>query len=505
MPPVHHLKITAAILASLLTSISGLIAQDDAFDPGLQEIKNPPMVVNTRQPPPLPEATEKFEIRQGYKLITTIEEFREAIKKDNQKIRMKPGIYRPKDADTPVTLPLKSAKGKPDSDAKQGYQEHIFAVNGSNNRFDLRGVVFETAVSVQSKLSRRVHVSDSWHINGSDNYFIGGYFRNVLDMPYPTYQATGNEFEVTGDRNRFFDCTFVIKGSVPYGYTDYYGKGAGSFGRLNKHCFMSIDHADGTELIRCKVFQQSFGHCVHFHNVDGALIQDCAFTGTLRPTDDIFDEVVGRAVENDFHMLYRKKQPIPRGEVIPLTEDGIRSYDNVKNIKVINTTVERMRGAIQLLCTGDVYLENVTVLESGDFSFDVSATPGSRIVMKDCKGDVAYNPLFNLTRGDLPKDAAYEVTVLNPPEGSKPTPRSSLGKICGTKCTFIIKDGTTRPLPEEANYLICGGDKELTDSTVDNQTTAKLILQKNVRNCTIYSKGPVEDNGSGNKVMQVGK
>ncbi|MFC7337591.1 hypothetical protein ACFQY0_10415 [Haloferula chungangensis] len=510
MQPIRTARSARAIVgrllgpAALVSLLSPLLAQDDVFDPGLQHTENPPMVVNARMPPPPPEPTEDFEIRSGYRLITTLDEFREVTKKSNQKIRMKPGIYRAESADPPVSLPKDRASIGVGGNQREGYQEHIFAVNGSNNFFDLRGVVIETPVSVQSKLTGRTHIADSWHINGAKNTFIGGYFRNVLDMPYPTYRVTENEFEVCGDGNRFIDCTFVIKGSVPYGYTDFYGKGSGSFGRLNKHAFMSIDHANGTELIRCKVYHQSFGHCVHFHTVDGALIQDCAFTGVLRPTDDIFKERVGRAVENDFYMLYRKKQPIPRGEVIPLTEDGIRSYEDVKNIKVINTTVERMRGSIQLLCTGDVYLENVTVLESGDFSFDVSATPGSRIVMKDCRGDVAYNPLFNLTRGDLPENAGYEVTLLSPPEGSKPTPRSSLGKICGKNCKFIIRDGTERPLPEEANYLICGGDKELVDSTIENHSSAKLILKKNVRNCIIRSNGPVEDEGKGNRVMKMG-
>lgn len=497
-------RIFGFLIPVLLTALPApLRGQDDTYDPGLQHAQNPPMVVNARQPPPPPEPTEDFEIRDGYRLITTLDEFREVTKQSHGRIRMKPGIYRATKVDPPVTLPLGSPNPSGGRDDKSEYQEHIFAVNGSNNHFDLRGVVIETPVSVQSKLTRRVHVSDSWHINGSNNVFIGGYFRNVLDMPYPTYQVTGNEFEVHGDKNRFFDCTFVIKGSVPYGYTDFYGKGSGSYGRLNKHCFMAIIGAEGTQLIRCKVYQQSFGHCVHFHSVDGALIQDCFFTGALRPTDDIFKETVGRAVENDFHMLYRKKQPIPRGEVIPLTEDGIRSYENVKNIKVINTTIERMRGAIQLLCTGDVTLENVTVLESGDFSYDVSATSGSRIVMKNCRGDVAYNPLFNLTRGELPENAVYEITLLSPPEGSKPTPRSSLGKICGKNSKFVIREELTRPLPEQANYLICGGDKELVDSTVENHSSAKLILNKNVRNCIIRSKGPVEDGGSGNRVMTI--
>ena len=477
-------------------------AQSEAFDPGLQHLENPPMLIEARTPPPLPKVTEEFEIKSGFRLIETLDDFRAAIKKDRQKIRLKPGVYRALKPDSPVEFPTKKrnlSEGKKKSD----YQEHLFAVNGSDNIFDLRGVVIETPVSAMSKLTGRTHVSDTWHINGDKNTFIGGYFRNVIDMPYPEYRVTGNEFEIRGDGNRFFDCIFVIKGSIPYGYTDFYGKGAGNYGRLNKHCFMSMDRANDTELIRCRVFQQSFGHCVHFHDVDGALIQDCAFTGVLRPTDDIYKEKVGRAVDHDFHMLYRKKQPIPRGQVIPLTEDGIRSYDNVRNIKIVDTTVERMRGGIQLLCTGDVVLENVTVLESGDFSFDVSATKGNRILMKNCKGDVAYNPLFNLTRGELPFKAGYEVTILSPPKGSSHTPRSSLGKISGDQCRFILRDGLTRALPEEANYLICGGDDPLRDSIIENDTTAKLILEKNVEGCTIRSRGPVEDRGKRNRITEI--
>ena len=490
------------LLVAMMLVTATARTQDQAGHAGLQLAANPPMLVNVRDPPPLPEIPEKFEIRPGFTLIKTLDEFRASIKKSNQKIRMKPGIYRATSVDPPIDLPLKQSSGVR-RNQKKGRQEHIFAVNGSNNTFDLRDVVFETPVSVQSKLSHAPHVSDSWHVNGAKNVFIGGYFRNVIDMPYPDYQVTENEFEICGDGNRFYDCTFVIQGSVPYGYSDYYGKGSGSFGRLNKHAFMSIEHANDTQLVRCKVYHQSFGHCVHMHTVDGVLIQDCAFTGALRPTDDIYKEVAGRAVENEFNILFRGKRPIPRGEVIPLTEDGIRSYEDVKNVRVVNTTIERMRGAVQLLCTGDVTLENVTVLESGDFSFDVSATSGSKIVMKDCHGDVAYNPVFNLTRGEVPKNASYELTILNPPDGSGTTPRSSLGKICGDHCQFVFRDGTTRLLPDVVNFLICGGDQELVSSTIENFTTAKLILKENVRNCTIKSVGAVEDHGSGNRVVVI--
>ena len=149
--------------------------------------------------------------------------------------------------------------------------------------------------------------------------------------------------------------------------------------------------------------------------------------------------------------MYRGKRPIPRDQMIPLTEDGVRSYNEVKNITVVDTTVERMRGCFQLLCVGDAILENVTVLEAGDFSFDLSAGGAGRVSLKNCRADIAYNPLFNLTRGEIPEDALFDVTILNPTDEIEPTARSGLGTICGRQCTFILRDGTTRPLPEEAN------------------------------------------------------
>jgi hypothetical protein len=189
--------------------------------------------------------------------------------------------------------------------------------------------------------------------------------------------------------------------------------------------------------------------------------------------------------------------------MIPLTEDGVRSYDEVSDITVVDTTVERMRGCFQLLCTGNVLLDNVTVREAGDFSYDLSAGEKGRVVMKNCRGDVAYTPLFNLTRGPIPKSAFYEITILSPAEGVRPTARTSLGTICGDRCTFILRDGTKRPLPREVNRLNCGGKKALTDSSVTNYTKATLILHRNVRNCRILSVGPVDDHGERNTVVRI--
>ena len=456
-----------------------------------------------KTPPAPPPITDTFEVREGFTLIRTLDELRATIKKDGQRIRMKPGVYRAAKIDPPMTVPVRHAQPGKDGKLPRNRQEHIFAVNGSDNYFDLRRVVIETPVSVQSKLSGKAHVSDCWHINGANNTFEGGYFRNITDLPYPNYRVTENEFEVCNDNNTFLNCTFVIKGSVPYGYSDFYGKGGPNFGRLNKHSFMSIANANNTRLIGCRVYMQSFGHCVHLHKVDGVRIERCFFTGTLRPTNDVLRENVGRAREYDFHIMYRGKRPIPRDQMIPLTEDGVRSYGGDKNITVTDTTVERLRGCFQLLCIGDVTLKNVTVLEAGDFSYDVSSGDKGKVVMENCRGDIAYNPLFNLTRGPLPKHAFYEVTILSPAKGAQPTARTSLGTICGDRCTFILHDGTTRPLPREVNRLNCGGKKGLTNSTVTNHTMARLILNERVRNCAIRSVGPVEDRGKQNTVTTI--
>lgn len=469
---------------------------------GFQYLENPLMQVIAYEPPEPNPVTEEFEVRPGYIVIDSLDQFRRAIKMTGKKIRMKPGIYRAEKTDPPQEF--KALHDDENGERAVVKQDHIFAVTGSNNYFDLRGVVIETPVSLQSTLSRGSHVADSWHINGNKNTFIGGYFRNVLDKPYPDFFVTECEFEVCGDGNKFVNCTFVIRGSIPYGYTDFYGKGRGHHGHMNKHSFMSILNANDTSLIGCKVYQQSFGHCLHFHNVDGVIIKDCYFTGALRPTNDIFEEKVGRAVDYNFEMMYRRQQPIPRDWMIPLTEDGIRAYNNVRNITVTDTTVERLRGCFQLLCPeGDINLENVTVLESGDFAYDLSVGDEGKVTMKNCKSDVAYNPVFNLTRGDMPEDGFFELTVLSPPEGSITTERSSLGIITGDDCEFIFHDGTTRPLPESANRLMCGGKHGLKNSKVTNYTTATLVLGVNVQNCRIKSVGPVEDNGYGNRVTQI--
>ena len=454
---------------------------------GIQHEENPPMKVIGAAPPDPKPAPENFPTRPGFKIIQSLEEFRKVMKADGQKIRLAPGIYTAKTIDKPVDG-----------------NHSIFAVTGSDNYFDLRGATIITPVSVQGKLPGKAHVSDCWVVLGNNNTFDGGYFRNEVDKPYPNYRVADNEFEIHGSGNTFKNCTYLLRGSVPFGYTDFFGKGSGNYGRLDKHSFMSLNRAKNTKLIGCKIYMQSFGHALHLHEADGVYVKDCHISGILRPTNDIFQEKVGRAKDNDFHMLYRKHQPIPKDEIIPLSEDGIRTYGGDRDITIIDTTIERMRGNIQIHAAGKVTLKNVTIREAGDFGLDVSAVDGGKVVVENCRIDTTYRPALYLKRGPVPKDASYDVTIIDHSKNRIKAEQGSLGLICGEDCTFILRDGTTRSLPEEANVLICGDKRRpLINSTVENHTTAKIILTRDVSNCRVESVGPVEDNGENNTIVEL--
>ena len=104
------MKCCHVLLALLL--IGGLRSRtataEEKKDLGVQFTENPPMQVISKTPPAAPAIKETFEIREGFALIKTLDEFRAAIKKDSQKIRMKPGIYRAKKVDPAASEPSQS-------------------------------------------------------------------------------------------------------------------------------------------------------------------------------------------------------------------------------------------------------------------------------------------------------------------------------------------------------------------------------------------------------------
>ena len=186
--------------------------------------------------------------------------------------------------------------------------------------------------SLKNKLSRKAHVSDTWRIAGENNTFEGGYFRTETDLPYTEYFSGGNLFEVVNDGNTFLDCIFTSRAASPTATPTISARaGAPSPSSIrSRSCRWRTPTTPPCAAARSTT--TAFGHGIHFHKVDGVLIEDCLFTGALRETNDIYREKVGIMKEKGFKILFRGERPIPRNEVIPLTEDGIRTYNEVQNV-----------------------------------------------------------------------------------------------------------------------------------------------------------------------------
>jgi hypothetical protein len=107
------MKCCHVLLALLLTCGPGprTVTAQEKKGLGVQFAGNPPMQVISKTPPAPAVIKETFEIREGFTLVKTLDEFRAAIKKDKQKIRMKPGVYRAEKVDPPM-MAYKTGQGR---------------------------------------------------------------------------------------------------------------------------------------------------------------------------------------------------------------------------------------------------------------------------------------------------------------------------------------------------------------------------------------------------------
>jgi hypothetical protein len=355
----------------------------------------------------------------------------------------------------------------------------------------------------------------------------------VLDERF-RFHASQNEFSVRADNTTFRGGTFVVKGSFPYGHSDFYGKGGSRWTGLNKHSFMAVGDVENFKLVNADLYHQSFGHGVHFHGTTGGLIEGCSLYGTVRPTNDIIEpgkavpkglgkfteknvysppgryETAGPAAKHDYRIMYRSTRPIPPNEMIPLTEDGIRSYNNVKDITVRDTTVERFRHCVTLNGPGDYVLDNVTVREAGNISFQTASKEGN-VIIRNSRADVAYSPLVDLTtRTAMPKDDFYEFIVLSARDSRAEEAFTSteleapkcVGNIQGKNTTFLFRDGKERPLSDRFNFIRVG-KHGLRNSVLVNLTSAEVRLNEKASDSIVISAGPVTGKNGKNTVKTV--
>ncbi len=439
---------------------------------------------------------EKVEIR-----ISTIDELIVASGKSNQYITMAPGVYR-------VTKTL------PDD------PNTVFNFSGSNNHFDLHGVTIQIETQVLAKMGpAKVHDLAVYRIDGNNLEFEGAVFEDIGNQ---APQLSLAEFQIRGDRAVFKNCRFIIRGSAPYGYGDMYGKGSSSAVKLQKHSAMAI-MGDGVLIDSCDFRIHTYGHGIHIHGAQNTVIRNVNMEGDLRLTDEIYAEPNGIAAKLGYKMMYppwHEGFPIPHGEMLSLTEDGIRAYNDGEDrngktrrtghITVENCFVKRMRGGITITMATGGKVSGCTVI---DCDHAYSIPPNG--VVRNCRGNAAFGPLLEMpysNKGNA--DIELEVLYSDLEMGNH-----ALAHITGNqhKITFSYQ-GTK--VPEKLRPIRIGdvGNRYTTANSTEkelqgahaaqgiilkNQTPYPVILTQYSSNCMVQSQGKVlEDDGKQNQILK---
>lgn len=442
-----------------------------------------------------------FDVRPGFTIVDSIAQLREVMQRDDQKVRMKPGTYRVED-----TWP---------DDAQS-----VFIVSGSNNHFDLRGVTIEVPTAIYRDMRGRVHSLAGYRIHGQRSTFEGATFENTGD--HPPHRSLP-EFSVRGDDNRFVGCRFIIRGSAPYGYGDYYGKGGGSAVRLQKHSAMSVG-GDRTVIEDCHFRIHTFGHGISIHGAQDTVIRNVRLCGDVRPTNDIYHETSGPAARFEYKIMspsWKKDEPIPRNQVVHVTEDGIRAYTRgsrdgqiraTGGITVEDCTVLRMRGGITLGLAG----QPATVTGSRVIDCAHGYSVPSHSVVRDSAGNAAFGPLlimpYSHKRG---ADIELELTPSEETRGDHPlTSITGRGHRIRITAAEDLEPATLRPIvigrvpggrytPDNTSEEELRSRHRATNIVLRNLTPHPVHLTPYAHDGDIHSRGPITDRGERNQLQRL--
>lgn len=436
-----------------------------------------------------------------YITINSIQELREAAVKNDQKVRMAAGHYVLNDTEPENKI--------------------VIEFSGSNNTFDLTDVTIELPTEILRDMAKTpVHGIKAYYITGDNLTFEGGYFKDTGDYP-PKISVP--DFYVTGDDVTFSNCMFIIRGSSPYGVGDMLGKGRGSAVKLQKHSAMAIT-GDRALIDNCKFRIHTFGHGIHIHGSQDTHLRNVIVMGDQRTTDDIYESQDPFMAPFDYKIQYPswlKGQPIPKGQMIGLTEDGIRAYTDgadkdgnrrrTGHITVENCKVNAMRGGITLaLASSATVTDSLAIYCAHGFSLP------SNSVIKNSKGNAAYGPLLTLPYAHK-SNSVIELELIDATEEIGDHP---LAQITGSghEITITTQSGTS---PKALRPIILGNTgsryTEATTNTSELMTRNKasgIILNNLTKHpvkpstysssCKIKSKGQViTDEGSNNQIKQL--
>lgn len=346
------------------------------------------------------------ETDEGMIKISSLAELYEYAAESGNAVRMEPGVYALSDYLTDERLAelreqFPKGEGRP--------PRWLLRFSGSDNRFDLSGVVLEIHTDLYAKLP--YGYTRCLFISGNNNAVRGLTIRNTG----PNQGSNGNILSIFGDGNTLENVSLYVHGSKPYGYGDLLGKGGPNLTGLQKQSGIMIAGRNNT-LRRCNVFSRAFGHCFYIQSPRGItteniVLEDCYAEGVMRSTNEMLRETSGLAFDLNFRSVYENRDGrfmITPGYMKALTEDGYRTYGGVGNVTLRNCTAINTRAGFEIAGTDDA--ETRTVIEGATaLGCERGYLIGSNVLVRNSRGDIKYGPLLYL-RGGQNADVELELT-----------------------------------------------------------------------------------------------
>lgn len=323
--------------------------------------------------------------------------------RDNQTVRLLPGVYRLADYLTAERF-AELAAGM-DRCQKRPVVP-LMAFRGSGNRIDCAGADIEVDTALYAKAPKDGYTC-TFVFTGSNNTLTGLSLRSVSA---DGRQGGATMVCFTGVSNTMEDVSIRLYGSFPFGYGDLLGKGGPNLTRLSKQSGVRV-LGTGTTLRRCKVFNRAFGHSFYIQDGNHIRFEDCYAEGVMRATSDMLRDTNGPAFELGFKSVYQNRDGryvITPGYTKALTEDGFRTYGGAGSVTLVNCVAINTRAGFEIGARDDAptktILENC-VARGCERAFLI----GSQTIVRRSRGDITYGPLLYLRGG---RDSEVELELV---------------------------------------------------------------------------------------------
>lgn len=427
-------------------------------------------------------------------IVNTLSEFKTYLSADNVKIKFAPGNYQ----------------------IDKSESIRFIRFTGNNSYFDLTDVRF----MVDTKLFSRTDLAKS--DDGNSMYCaieVSGNHVTLEGLYIETYGSTYGKqsknkiFNIVGEDVTLKNIEVRTTGSNPWGYGSLYGLSGGDVRKMNG---IRVGYpAKNVKLLGCKVHMRAMGHAIFLQGADKTLIEGCHVDGLLRTTDAILAETSGYGFDKNFYakkpkhahkkgyvegVVIGEDGKILPGEIVSLSEDGIRVYPEFNGHKTQNTTIKNCT-VIQMrrgICTG---LNNSSDKIIDCVVRDCVATGynvGNADIVINCSADAKYAEAFCIPYTHA-KKARVDMTILDSRGGMANT---LLAKINGTDHEVVIKARNPDFIPETMAIKLSvwegygnfnkNAKMHATNIKLENKTTCKVLLFPGTKNEKIKGNGMVE-------------